>query len=54
MANNVRNRHELPETRGRRAMSEGDGGFSRRLLPRLFIAQKKRPGHLGEIDLEAL
>ena len=35
-------------------MSEGDGGFSRRLLPRLFIAQKHRPGHLGEIDLGAL
>ena len=32
----------------------GDVGFSRRLLPRLFIAQKERPGHLGEIDLEAL
>ena len=35
-------------------MSEGEGGFSRRLLPRLFIAQKQRPGHLGEIDLGAL
>ena len=35
-------------------MSEGEGGFSGRLLPRLFIAQRHRPGHLGEIDLEAL
>ena len=35
-------------------MSEGEGGFPRRLVPRLFIAQKERPGHLGEIDLEAL
>ena len=35
-------------------MSEGDGGFSGRLLPRLFIAQRHRPGHLGEIDLQAL
>ncbi len=35
-------------------MSKGDGGFSGGLLPRLFIAQQKRPAHLGEIDLEAL
>lgn len=35
-------------------MREGDGGFSRRLLPGLFIAQKERPAHLGEIDLGAL
>ena len=34
-------------------MSEGEG-FPRRLLPRLFIAQKQRPAHLGEIDLEEL
>ena len=35
-------------------MNGGDDGFSRGLLSRLFIAQKERPGHLGEIDLEAL
>lgn len=35
-------------------MSEGEGGFPRQLLPRLFIAQRHRPAHLGEIDIEAL
>ena len=35
-------------------MNGEDGGFSRQLLSRLFIAQKQRPRHLGEIDLEAL